>query len=807
MSHDNPTPAAGPPDDSNTAHGQEADFRTLADNIPQLAWMADATGSIFWYNRRWYDYTGTTFEEMAGWGWQSVHDPAELPRVLERFRAHLASGEPWEDTFPLRGRDGRFRWHLSRAMPVRDDSGRVVRWFGTNTDITEQRALAAELRASEERVRLAVSAAGVGYWAWNLRDDSIRLDDRCAELFGLPLDPSLADVLARIAPEHRAAVEESLRAALDGRGPYRAEFRVIVPDVGDRWLTGLGDVVREPDGRPTQVAGVNIDVTEHRRAEERLRESERRFRLMADSIDQMIWVTRPDGFHEYYNRRWYEYTGVPEGSTDGEAWNGMFHPDDQQRAWNRWRRSLATGEPYEIEYRLRRNDGQYRWTLGRALPVRDSEGRIVHWFGTCTDIHDQKLAAEERERLLRDAERARDEAEAANRMKDEFLATLSHELRTPLNAIIGWTRLLRSNGLNDSERAEGLEVIDRNARAQAQLIDDLLDVSRIISGKMALDVQRVDLVEVIEAALAAVAPAAQAKGIRLQRVLDSLAGPVSGDPTRLQQVVWNLLSNAVKFTPKGGRVQVLLERVNSHVEISVIDDGIGIRPEFLPHVFDRFRQADGSTTRRHGGLGLGLSIVKQLVEMHGGSVRVKSPGENRGATFVVALPITVVHPEPDPPPASQSPGRADAEELCREGILDGLRVLVVDDERDARDLMRRVLEDCGAAVDLAESAEEALAAIARKRPEILISDVGMPARDGYELIGRVREEHSARELPAAALTAFARPEDRMRALLAGFQVHLGKPVDPDELVAVVAALAGRTGGQMPARFDRPRPRS
>ena len=331
---------------------------------------------------------------------------------------------------------------------------------------------------------------------------------------------------------------------------------------------------------------------------------------------------------------------------------------------------------------------------------------------------------------------------------------------------------------------------------QAQIIEDLLDISRIISGNLRLDVQRVNMVEVIEAAIAAVTPAAEAKGVRVKKVLDSLAGPVSGDPARLQQVVWNLLSNAVKFTPKGGRVQVLLERVNSHVEISVIDTGIGIRPEFLPHVFERFRQADSSTTRRHGGLGLGLAIVKQLVELHGGTVRAKSPGEGQGSTFVVSLPITVVH---EPPRRRRSGRRSTqpAEFDCSARPLSGIRVLVVDDEADARQLVRRVLTECGAEVAVAGSADEAMQLVESFRPDILVSDVGMPDQDGYDLIRQVRGRVAAKTLPAVALTAFARSEDRRRALLAGFQTHVAKPVDPAELVAVVASLVERTGGRRP----------
>jgi PAS domain S-box-containing protein len=411
------------------------------------------------------------------------------------------------------------------------------------------------------------------------------------------------------------------------------------------------------------------------------------------------------------------------------------------------------------------------------------------------DVTERKRAEEERKQLLEREQFARAEAERASRMKDDFLANLSHELRTPLNAIVGWTQVLRRRAMDDAEIRQGLETIERNARVQAQLIEDLLDMSRITSGKVRLDVQLVDPVSFIEAAVDAVRPAADARGIRLEKILDPAAGPISGDPRRLQQVIWNLLSNAIKFTPKDGTVQVLLERVDAQVEISVADTGIGITPAFVAHAFERFRQADASSARRHGGLGLGLAIVKQLVELHGGTVRVKSLGEGAGTVFTVQLPITAVHRSTDsgerlhPHPAKTLSSDFKISDLA------GIKVLVVDDEADARDLFKRVLADCGAEVLTVASAGEALVVVETERPHVLLSDIGMPDIDGFELLRRVRALGPARggTLPAIALTAFARSEDRTRALRAGFLVHVAKPVEPAELVATVAAVAGRTG--------------
>ncbi|MDB5802629.1 MAG: two-component hybrid sensor and regulator [Rhodocyclales bacterium] len=411
---------------------------------------------------------------------------------------------------------------------------------------------------------------------------------------------------------------------------------------------------------------------------------------------------------------------------------------------------------------------------------------------------DVKRVALEREQLF-DAERAaRAEAERVGRMKDEFLATLSHELRTPLNAILGWSHILLSGKGSPEDFARGLETIARNARAQTQLIEDLLDMNRIVSGKVRLDVQPADLVGVVEAALDSVRPSAESKEIRLQKIIDPAAGPVSGDPNRLQQVIWNLLSNAVKFTPRGGTVAVILARVNSHIEITVTDSGVGISAGFLPHVFDRFRQADSSTTRHHGGLGLGLSIVKQLVELHGGTVRAESQGEDKGASFVVSLPVSAVRAAErsagTPGDSRQHPASSHMP-FAQAVPLDGVRILVIDDEPDARDLIKRVLLQCRAEVSTAASASEAMSMLVEHKPDVIVSDIGMPQKDGYQFIREVRSLSPANggRTPAIALTAFARSEDRTRAMIAGYQVHISKPIEPQELIATVASLAGRMG--------------
>jgi PAS domain S-box-containing protein len=459
------------------------------------------------------------------------------------------------------------------------------------------------------------------------------------------------------------------------------------------------------------------------------------------------------------------YLAVPVVSRTGEVYGGLFFGDPEEGVFTERAARIVEG-------------------LAAQAAVAMDNARLYDAAQRARTEAEQVAA--EKERLYR-------EAQESSRLKDEFLATVSHELRTPLTAILGWAHMLRTGQFTGGDAAKALETIERNARSQSQLIDDLLDVSRIITGKLRIDVRPVDPNSFIESAIEAVRPAAEAKGVRVQRVMDTGVVTVSGDPVRLQQVIWNLLSNSIKFTPRNGRVQVRLERVNSHIEIAVSDSGSGIAPEFLPYVFDRFRQADQRTTRQHGGLGLGLAIVRHLVELHGGTVRAESPGEGQGSTFTVLLPVAPVyqstgqeervHPAArDTLPAYECPER-----------LDRVRVLAVDDEPDTRELLKAGLGRCGAEVIAVGSAAEALEAMAAAVPDLLISDIGMPEEDGYDLIRQVRElpTENGGKVPAIALTAYARVEDRMQALRAGYQMHVPKPVELAELVAVAASLIRR----------------
>ena len=481
-------------------------------------------------------------------------------------------------------------------------------------------------------------------------------------------------------------------------------------------------------------------------------------------------------------------------------------PADRQDEEDKILTRLRRGERFDHFETIRvTKDGRELHVSLTISPIKDARGNIVGASKIARDITDRKLAeaalkaaqkaAEaanaEKAQLLESERLARAEAERASRIKDEFLATLSHELRTPLNAVLGWSTILRGRENLDQEMTQALETIDRNARIQGQIIEDLLDMSRIISGKVRLDVQPLDLPGILLEAVDTMRTSASTKGVRLQTVIDPLNATILGDPNRLQQVFWNLLSNSIKFTPKHGRIQILLQRVNSHVEVSVIDTGEGISPDFLPYIFNRFQQADASTTRRYGGLGLGLAIVKNLVELHGGTVRAKSGGVGKGATFIVSLPLTVFHPPPDQGEREHPKSKALELPVPSTISLEGIRILAVDDDADARSLLKVLLESAGATAYLASSAKEGMEQLLSRSVDVLICDVGMPETDGYTLMRQIRTlgDPQKREIAAVALTAYARLEDRMAAIKAGFQNHLPKPVEPAELLAVVSSLA------------------
>ena len=656
----------------------------------------------------------------------------------------------------------------------------------------------AERDADELRSRLAaiVASSDDAIISKNLEGIIVTWNEGAVRIFGYAPEEVIGKSITILIPPERADEEPAILAQL--RKGQRVDHYNTVRVRKDGTLVDISltiSPVRNAAGDIVGASKIARDISRQKRAEEALKVSNERFRLMADSAPVLIWIADQTKGRNWFNKGWLDFTGRNLEDQAGFGWTQIVHEDDLAQCMQAYSEGFETRQPFRSEYRIRREDGEVRWLIEQANPLFEgAAGSFSGYIGTCVDITESKQLQTDREETLKAERAAREEAERVGRLKDEFLATVSHELRTPLNAILGWATLLRRLDAGSSDHARGLETIERNARVQGQIIADLLDMSRIISGKVQLDVQAIDLNDVVNAALDAVRLSIEAKKLRMHVVLDARAGRLRGDPGRLQQVFWNLLTNAVKFTPSGGRIDVVMERVNSHVEVTVADSGVGIKPEFLAFVFDRFRQADSSTTRRHGGLGLGLSIVKHLVELHGGSVRVKSAGEGQGSTFVVALPISAMRTQETNPIERPAFSDVDVSTIELPG-LEGVRALVVDDQADARILICRLIEENGGRCFVAESGAEALTMVAQEDINILISDIGMPDFDGYDLIRKIRSMHLShiRNLPAIALTAYARADDRQRALLAGFQMHVSKPVEPRELIAGIASLLNLSG--------------
>jgi len=613
------------------------------------------------------------------------------------------------------------------------------------------------------------------------------------------------EALARGLPAHELEVAQAA-------GTFEDEGWRVRKDGSQFWANVVITAMRAPDGQLLGYAKVTRDLTLRRGHEEALRRSEERFRLLVEGVsDYAIFMLDANGMVATWNVGAQRIKGYAADEIIGRHFSVFYPRETRESGWPDHELLVATEKGSFIDEGWRvRQDGSMFWANVTITALRDDDGRLLGFAKLTRDLTERRdaaaaeLASRQRDELLQAERSARMEAQRATRVKDEFLATLSHELRTPLSAILGWTQVLHRAGKAgkpvDLERA--IDVIDRNARAQVKLIDDLLDLSRITAGKIRLDAQEIPLLEVVQAAVDSARPAAEAKDVRLTARLDPDAPTVRGDGSRLQQVVWNLLTNAIKFTPQGGQVQVALQRTGGRLALSVTDTGIGIPASFLPQVFDRFSQKDSSTTRAFGGLGLGLAICRQLVELHGGTIRATSAGEGQGASFVVDLPVSHAQLEAEeaqrvqpaqPVETVQSvEGAAPAADLPALPRLGGVHAFIIDDEPDARDLLQRVFEDQGAQVTAFASAQQALAALGRSRPAVIVSDIGMPAMDGYQFMRALRASETRHErIPALALTAFARAEDRKKSLLAGYQAHLAKPFDVTELVLTVANLVGR----------------
>ncbi len=773
-------------------------FRVSPDGL-LIARLADAV--VLEVNDSFVSLSGYDRDEMIGNSTIDLGiwvDPADRQRALAimKERNYVRDFE-----FAMRRKSGEKRIVRFSAEPLELHGERC--WLAVSSDITERKQAEDALRESEERFSKAFRASPYGLAITRQSDGVIlEVNDSWLQLFGYESD----EVIGKSWTHFEFALDTADRRrarAIVGEQGYLREFEMAANQKsGETIMVRLSIEPIELRGERCMVTIVN-DITQRKQAEEALRESEEQARRQLAYLEA-IYATAPVGLcfvdtdlrYLSMNERLAEINGRSVKEHIGRTVRDVS-PEAADTLEPVFRRVIETGEPaLNVEQSVApgARPGVTRHFIANFYPIKNGGGRMLGVNVVVMEITERKKIEEEREHLLREEKAAREEAESANRMKNEFLATISHELRTPLTSILGWARMLTGRGLTTPQARHALDVIAQSAQSQAQLIEDILDTSGIITGHFKLDTQPVAIEQVFHAAVDVIRPGVEAKGIVLSEVVEAPDGVVLGDDNRLRQAVWNLLSNAVKFTSKGGRIEARLGRAEGQIEITVKDTGIGIDPKFLPHVFERFRQADASSTREYGGLGIGLSIVRHIVEMHGGGVSASSPGKGQGATFKIRLPL-ISAPRMERPegPRVEAPTTTKERKILEiSGRLDGLRVLLVEDNEDTLDMLKFIFEESGAEVITATSVDDALEALERFSPGALVSDIAMPDRDGYDLIREVRSREPERggKIPAVAVTAYTRAEDRVRVLAAGFQMHIAKPIAPGELIAVVASLTG-----------------
>jgi PAS domain S-box-containing protein len=713
----------------------------------------------------------------------AIH-PDDRERVTAAIRQAIETGEEYSSEYRICIPGRETRWLAARGRVEYNSGGSdegsaaAISFVGALADVTERKRSEEALRLSEEKLRSFFEADLVGILFGDIYGNIHEANDEFLRIVGYSqaeVHSGQLDWVNITPPEYLYLDEIGISEARSTGSctPYEKEY---VRQDGSRVPVLVGYILTG-ERREESVAFI-LDLSDRKQTQESLRLSEERYRVLTSTLTSIVWTANAAGEFGTPQPEWEAYTGQSWEAHRGLGWAKALHPDNEKPVLIAQSGEGELKSLYLSEGRIwHAASGEYRYFEARGVPLLNADGSVREWIGNVTDVHDRKRIEAEREQLLQGEQAAREAAERANRIKDEFLMVVSHELRSPLNPILGWSQLLQRGKLSAERTAFALATIERNAQLQVQLIGDLLDISQILRGKMSLEETRVDLAQVIAAALETVRLSAESKSIQIEIISSPCA--VVGDAGRLQQVIWNLLSNAVKFTPEGGKITVTLAAVGRSARICVADTGKGISRDFLPYVFEHFRQEDYSTTRQFGGLGLGLAIVRQLTEMHGGTVAVESPGEDQGSTFTVHIPLAT---RPDESPATVSPAARHK--------LDSIHILVVDDEPDSREITTFALEQAHATVTTVTSGAEALAAMTQAVPHIIISDIGMPEIDGYSLMRQIRalSAEQGGAVAAIALTAYAGEIDYKQAIAAGFQRHLTKPVDPDDLVKIVGEL-------------------
>ncbi|MBH2010449.1 MAG: PAS domain-containing protein [Xanthomonadaceae bacterium] len=729
------------------------------------------------------DLVGKTFREAV----QGIEDQGYVALLDQVY----ATGQPFiGNRMPVifsRHADGPPEQHFVDFIfqPITAPDGVVNGIFIEGNDVTEQVRTEDDLRKSKitglettQQLNALLQAAPVAIVMADMHGKPLRFNPASRQLWGNhPASESIAGYAERKgwwadgSARHGRQLEAhewALARALQGEEAPRdtVEIEPFGKPGTRRTILNCGAPVRNLDGKIIGSVAAQMDISDRVAIEAALRETVTQYRTITNAIPQIVWATRPDGYHDYFNQQWYDYTGVPQDSTVGEGWKGLFHLEDQLQAAKNWRHSLATGEPYEIEYRLRHHSGQYRWNLGRALPVRNEQGAIVRWMGTCTDIHEQKLA---QEGLLQ-----------ADRLKDEFLAMLAHELRNPLAPIATAAHLLSTGTLDPEGLSRLSEVISRQAGHMTRLIDDLLDVSRVTWGQVTLDKNPLDMNSVVTEAVEQVRPLLQAKAQHLDIQLSPGRSLVSGDRMRLVQVLANVLNNAVKYTPDGGRIALRVVEDDSHLTVCVRDNGIGMSRELLAIAFELFTQGERTSDRTQGGLGIGLALVQTLVHLHGGTVRLHSEGAGLGSELTMVLPRLPRLPQ------DEGPRRFDAGDALAVPARESLRVMVVDDNVDAARLLGMFVELLGHEVFVQFHPASAIECAHQVQPDICLLDIGLPDMDGYTLARQLHRIPGMENTVLAAVTGYSQPRDKQAAFAAGFNFHFAKPISAQQLESWLA---------------------
>jgi PAS domain S-box-containing protein len=760
--------ACGP---ATLAHPIEASFQQFAELLTDLVWSARPDGDTDFYNRSFLDYLGTALDPVRDRIWAEALHPDDVEGGRRAWQDACTTGGEFDVEYRIRRHDGQYRWHRCHATPMRDVQGRILRWFGTCTDIDEAKRAADELTQGEERLRMALEAGRMGTWDWDLRTGEVAWSANMEEIHGLPeggFDGTIEGFRRLVHPDDRDRVEATIARSIEERSAYEVEFRFERPDGSVGWMLGKGRVLADRGGQPTRMLGAAMDITGRKLTEQALRQSEQRFARFMQHLPGLAWIKDPQGRYVYANDAAERAFRIPRPELYGKTDDDVFPPETATQFREHDRRALSSGAGVQVIETLEHEDGVLHHSLVSKFPIPSPDGEGVLVGGMAIDVTD-RLRAEE---ALKEADRR----------KGEFLATLAHELRNPLAPIRNALRLMKHSGEQgdlETERA----MAERQVVHLARLVDDLMDIARINQGRIELRKEALDLAPVVKRAVQAIQSSIEGRGHALSISLPPEPVRLVADPTRLEQVIWNLLSNAAKYTEPGGQIRLSVRQEGGWVALRVRDTGMGIEPEMLSQIFGMFIQADGRRDRSQSGLGIGLSLVKTLVEMHGGDVAAWSGGPGQGSEVVVRFPVpsasetTQGQAEPDQPERSLS----GTERPCR-------RILVVDDNEDAATSLARLLRRVyGHEVRVAHDGPEALGLAGEFRPEVVLLDIGMPGMDGYEVARRMRVRADLAGVRIIALTGWGQDSDRHQSREAGFDYHLVKPVDPETLSGLLAS--------------------